>query len=38
LPDAPIEPWLENIRLAAETSREARSAMEAIAKIIQKYA
>lgn len=38
IPEAPIEPWLENIRLAAETSRDAKSAMEAIARIIQKYA
>ena len=38
LPDASIEPWLENIRLAAETSRDAKSALEALARIIQKYA
>ena len=37
IPDAKLEPWLETIRLAAERSREAKQAMEAIARIIQKY-
>ncbi|WP_139020613.1 helix-turn-helix transcriptional regulator [Bradyrhizobium sp. ORS 285] len=38
IPAVEIEPWLETIRVAAERSREAKLAMEAIARIIQKYA
>lgn len=35
--DPQLEPWLDSVRRAGDKSREARAAIEAIARIIHKY-
>ena len=35
--DPQLDPWLESVRTAGDKSRDARAAIEAIARIIHKY-